>query len=487
MKTLIKGGYVVGFNGRGHEILKDGMVLIDNDSVSFVGFAYTQPVDRVIDAKGKLISPGFVNTHIHASSNVSDYFLNDPGKVDYFGSNYLTFLTPRKGAKGPQGLESFRVGGKLSLLQAIKNGSTTIQIYGGGAEGGEEFVDMVGEELGLRAYLAPSFRNVNFYYEDSGALRYVWSDDVGEKGLQQAIDFIKRHRGRYNGRIQGMLYPRQTDTCTPELLKKTKEAASELGVGIQIHAAINMIEFHQIALNYGTTPIGFLDRLGFLGPEVILGHCVFLNGHSWTALPRGNDLGLVADSGASISHCPFKYAKFGIALESLDRYLSRGVNVSLGTDSYPFDMVNEMRMASLMNRVAERDYLAGPYRDCFNAATLGGARALGRDDLGKIAPGAKADLFIADIQKIDYGAIFDPIKAFIEYGSGRDIETVIIDGRVVMEGRSFKGVDEQGLLTAVQAEAERIWAKIPDWDVFGRQAEDISPWAFPLLTGSDKK
>ena len=85
--------------------------------------------------------------------------MNDPGKTDYFGSNYLTYLTPRKGAKGPQGLEDFRVGGKFTLVHAIKNGSTTIQIYGGGAEGGDEFVDMVGK-LGLRAYLAPSYRNV---------------------------------------------------------------------------------------------------------------------------------------------------------------------------------------------------------------------------------------------------------------------------------------------------------------------------------------
>jgi cytosine/adenosine deaminase-related metal-dependent hydrolase len=173
-------------------------------------------------------------------------------------------------------------------------------------------------------------------------------------------------------------------------------------------------------------------------------------------------------------------------MESFDRYLARGVNVSLGTDSYPFDMVNEMRTASLMNRIAEGDYLAGSYRNCFNAATLGGAKALGRDDLGKLAPGAKADLFIADIRKIDYGAIFDPIKAFVEYGSGRDIETVMIDGRIVMEERCFNGVDEGKLLADVQAESERIWARIPEWDVFGRRAEDVSPWAFPLRTDPKK-
>lgn len=482
MKTLIQGGYVVGFNGKSHEILKEGVVVFENETISFVGFSYTGSVDKTVDARKKLVIPGFVNTHIHASSNAGDYFLNDPGKNDYFGSNYLTYLTPRKGAKGPQGLEDFRVGGKYTLIHAIKNGSTTIQVYGGGAEGGDEFVDMVGE-LGLRAYLAPSYRNVNFYY-DNGALRYVWNDEIGEKGLQQAVDFIKKHRGRHNGRIQGMLYPRQPDTCTPEILRKTKEAAKELGIGIQIHAAINLIEFHQIIAKYGKTPIAFLADLGFLGPEVILGHCVFISGHSWAVLPGGDDLKLIADSGSSISHCPFKYAKFGIAMESFDRYLANGVNVSLGTDSYPMDMVNEMRTASMANRFVERDYLAGSYGNVFNAATLGGAKAVGRDDLGKLCQGAKADVLIIDLAKIDYGAIFDPIKAFIEYGSGRDIDTVIIDGKTIVDGRRFLGVDEEDLLSKVQAEAEMIWGKIPEWDLKGRMAEEISPPAFPFKKSS---
>jgi cytosine/adenosine deaminase-related metal-dependent hydrolase len=478
MKTLVQGGYVVGFDGKNHEILKDGVVVFEGDTLLFVGHSYPGTVDRTIDARRKLVTPGFINTHIHANSNVGDYFLNDPGKTDYFGANYLTFLTPRKGTKGPQGLEDFRVGGKYTLIHAIKHGSTTIQVYGGGADGGEAFVDMVGE-LGLRAYLAPSYRNVNFQYED-GALRYLWNDEIGEKGLQQAIDFIKKHHGQYNGRIQGMLYPRQPDTCTPAILKKTKQAARELGVGIQIHAAMNLIEFHEIMAKHGKTPIRFLHDLGFLGPEVILGHCVFINGHSWTALPHGNDLQLMADTGTSVSHCPFKYAKFGILMESFDRYLAGGVTVSLGTDTFPMDMINEMRTASLANRFAEGDYLAGSYRDVFNAATLGGAKALGRDDLGRLCAGAKADLLVVDLAKTEYGAVFDPIKALVEYGSGRDIERVIIDGKTVVENGLFLGVDEAELLSKVQAEAEMIWAKIPEWDVLGRRAEEISPWAFPL-------
>lgn len=481
MRTLIQGGYVVGFNGTGHEILKDGVVVLEDDRVAHVGFSSPAPVDRTLDARGKLIFPGFINTHVHANSNAGDYFLNDPEKTDYFGSNYLTHLTPRTGARWPRGLEDFRVGGKFALVQAMKNGSTTIVIYGGGAEGGDDFVAMVGE-LGLRAYLAPSFRNVSFSYEETGALRYHWDDPLGEKGLQQAVAFIKRHGGSHNGRVQGMLFPRQPDTCTPELLLKTKAAARELGVGIQIHAAINLIEFHQILMAHGKTPIAFLDHLGFLGPEVILGHCVFLAGHSWSALPVSDDLRRIADSGASVSHSPLKYAKLGITMESFDRYRAGGVNVSLGTDSYPMDMVNEMRTASLANRFAERNYLAGAYRDLFNAATLGGARALGREDLGRLCPGARADLVIVDLKKVDYGAVLDPIKAFVEYGSGRDIETVIIDGRIVVEEGRVAGVDEADLLSRVQAQGEKFWATFPEWDHRGRRADEISPWAFPLRT-----
>lgn len=479
MKTRIKGGYVVGFNGKSHEILKDGEVVIENDKISFVGFSYSGTVDRTVSARGKLVSPGFINSHLHPNSNAGDYFLNDPGKTDYLGSNYLTFMTPRKGAKIPAGLENFRIAGKFCLVHLIKNGCTTAFIYGPGGPDADEFAAIVGE-LGLRAYISPAYRNVNFYYEESGALRYVWDDALGDKGLEHAAAFIRKHQGSHNGRIQGMLFPRQPDTCTPALLKRTKEVAKELGVGIQLHAAINMVEFHEILMKYGKTPIAFLEELGFLGPEILLGHCLFLTGHSWTELPRGDDLKLIADSGASVAHCPLKYAKLGIALESLDRYLARGVNVALGTDTYPLDMIHEMRVASLAARFADRDYLSGTYRDSFNAATLGGARAVGREDLGRLCPGAKADLMIVNLSKIEVGTVFDPIKALVEYGSGRDIETVIIDGKTVVDQGQFLGLNEGELLSRVQAEAETIWAKIPEWDLRGRTADQISPWAFPL-------
>jgi len=139
-----------------------------------------------------------------------------------------------------------------------------------------------------------------------------------------------------------------------------------------------------------------------------------------------------------------------------------------------------MRIACLASRFASRDYLAGSYGQAFNAATLGGAQVVGRADLGRLCPGAKADVVIVDLAKTAIGAVMDPIKALLEYGSGRDVETVIIDGQIVVDQGSFLGVDEAELLAAVQVESEGVWSRIQEWDFLERRAEQISPPAFPF-------
>ena len=156
----------------------------------------------------------------------------------------------------------------------------------------------------------------------------------------------------------------------------------------------------------------------------------------------------------------------GLALESLERYRARGINVALGTDTYPQDMVSEMRLAGLMCRKADESFRVGRPRDVFDAATLGGAKLLGRDDLGRLAPGAKADIIVVDLAQTHYGAVHDPIKSLVECGSGRDVETVI--------------VDEPALLAAVQAEAERLWRLVPDWHHSARPLDDIAPLSYPV-------
>jgi 5-methylthioadenosine/S-adenosylhomocysteine deaminase len=301
-------------------------------------------------------------------------------------------------------------------------------------------------------------------------------------GLQRAVAFAEEHDNEHNGRVRCMLYPAQLDTCSVELLKATRAAADEHGLRISLHAAMNMIEFQRMLREHGRSSLQLLHDIGFLRPDVLLGHCVFHAHHSWAHYPYLDDLQLLADSGASVAHAPYKYAKMGIMLESFERYRQLGINVALGTDTFPQDLISEMRLAGLMCRFAESSFRVGKARDVFDAATLGGARALGRDDLGRLAPGARADIVLVDLRAIHFGAVRDPIKSLVEYGSASDIDTVIVDGRTLIENKRALAVDEPKLLDAVRESGERTWAGAQDWHWSHQTVDQIAPMSYPVAT-----
>ena len=157
------------------------------------------------------------------------------------------------------------------------------------------------------------------------------------------------------------------------------------------------------------------------------------------------------------------------------------MNVGLGTDTYPRDLISEMRWASLLCKVVEHDFTVATAADVFNAATLAGARALRRDDIGRLAPGAKADIVILDMQSLRIGPYRDPIKALVNCGTGDDVETVIVDGRTVVADGRVVGIDEEALRREAQQEAERLWATVPEWHWQRLTTEQLSPISFPPL------
>jgi 5-methylthioadenosine/S-adenosylhomocysteine deaminase len=181
---------------------------------------------------------------------------------------------------------------------------------------------------------------------------------------------------------------------------------------------------------------------------------------------------------------PYKYAKMGIMLESLSRYRKLGINVALGTDTFPQDLMSEMRLAGLMSRFAEGSFRSGEAHEVFDAATLGGAQALGRDDLGRLTPGALADIVIVDLRGVHYGAVRDPIKSLVECGSGSDIDTVIVDGRTLIAARRAVTVNEAALMQEVQQSGERAWAGVSDWRWNRASVDDISPMSYPVAENS---
>jgi cytosine/adenosine deaminase-related metal-dependent hydrolase len=202
-------------------------------------------------------------------------------------------------------------------------------------------------------------------------------------------------------------------------------------------------------------------------------------GHSRVDYPRGDELKILAESGATVGHCPHKCAKMGFAMESFDQYRAAGVRIGLGTDTYPLDIIAEMRYASLISRLIDRNAAGARASEVFNAATVGGATALGRSDLGRLAPGAKADLVIFDLRTTRYGPVRDPINALVEYGSGADVETVIVDGEVVIESGRSTRIDDNELFTQAQSAANRAWDNWPARDWSDRTVERINPPPFP--------
>ena len=479
MRTLIQGGYVVGFDGREHEIIKDGVVVFDGNQIEYVGKQYPQPVDKKIEAKGCLVSPGFIDTHFHSGINASDYILNDSTKTDFFASNYLAHGGPTREGAHDAHLKDVDVGQRFSLIHVLKGGVTTTFDIGGPGGEPEQYVDMV-DQVGIRCGAGPSYKNVSFFHDRAGRLEYDWDDERGSKGLKTAVDFAKKFAGAGNGRMITMLFPGHVDSCTPELLKKTRIAAREIGVRVQIHATINLFEFHTVMQRERCTPIELLHKIGFLDPEVSLSHCIFISGHSWLAYPYGDDLKIIADSGAAVAYSPLKYLKLGIVMESFDKYLKAGINMGIGTDTFPKDILSDMRYAALASRLAEKSFLAGHPRDVFNAATLGGAKMLGRDDLGRLQKGAKADIAIVNLRDIAFGAVRDPIRSLVETAVSRDVRTVIVDGETLVDNGKYLRLNEEELLEKVQAKGEQVWDSVPKWHWTEKGIDEVVPPAFKI-------
>ena len=482
MTIRIDGGTVVGWSGTHHELVPEGSVLIEGETISYVGTDRTRRADRVIDASGKLVCPGFINLHVHSQLNVGDYLITDATKRDYFSANYFVFGAPVKEKAAPPPPESIAIGRRYALFSALKNGATTILDPGGGPGDLGEYVEIVGA-IGARLFFSPPFRSHDIFTDAEGRHYYEARADGGRPGLERAVDFIRKYHGAKNGRLQGLLNPAQAETCEPALLKETAAAAKELGVPIHIHAAGNLRELVHILYHYRKPVIEYLADTGILRPGTVLGHTVFIAGNSRVDFPFGDELKILSGSGASVGHCPHKYAKMAIAAESFDRYVEAGVNMGLGTDTYPLDIISEMRYTSLISRLVDRKYHGARPERVFNAATVWGARALGRDDLGRLAPGAKADVVVVDLRTTRYGPVRDPVTALVEYGSGADVDTVLVNGEVVIDqGRSTR-IDEAELYSRADAAAKRAWDNWPKRDWAGRTVEEILPPAFPTRHG----
>ena len=479
MRTKLQGGVVVAFDGQSHVLIQGGVVVWDDDRITYVGKEYTESVDRTLSAPNRLIMPGLIDLHWHAGVRANWRLTSDHGDPQFFGAGFPNTDASRYGAVYPLSEAEAETGAMLNILELLSGGCTTLVEVGAPALLVKHLVTQV-ERFGVRAYLGPGYRSATHYRDAEGVIQYAWDEAAGQKGLEAARQFIGESDGRADGRIRGMLFPLQVDTCTRELLQETAKAAESLGAPVQIHTGQNLLEFHQTLRKYRRTPVELLDDAGLLGPQTILGHCIMVSGHPQAHYPDGHDLERITSARAHVAHCPVSLGRRGMHLHHLASYLDRGINVGLGTDIHPFDLIREMRDAGLICKVAAETPNRGTAREVFNAATLGGAKALGRDDLGRLAPGAKADVVIVNQQALHYGVTRDPIRSLVDCGVAGDVETVIVDGKVVMENRHIPGAPPiDSLLTRAQAFAEAYWSAYAQLDWQGRSADEAFPNAFP--------
>jgi len=472
----IKGKFIVAFDGQEHRLLDDGVVIIEENRINYVGKSYNDEVDQWIDASRSLVIPGLINTHIHASTAPKDKsFLEDVGARHF----YMSSLGENLAALGlSMRKEDHDVFAKYSMAECLRSANTTIVEIGMvGSLGANRTVELIGE-LGIRACEGPSIYDGVWDRTEGANIQTKWLElEEGLKRLEDAEKFVEMYKGALNGRLIPTLYPDKVDTNSAELQKAVRAKANELKVPVSIHAAQWVVEFQNMLRMYRRTPIEFLHDTGLLGPDLIIAHGWAIAGHPLIAYPpvNGGDLPLLAQSGATVSHDPVVFVKRGNKMHSHSRYLQAGVNVSIGTDTAPQDMLNEMRIASYVSKLADWDCYSGSSKEIFNSATLGGANGLRYSDLGRITPGALADIAIINLETINMVPIRDPIRNLVNCASRQDVQHVIVDGKIVVEDGKFLTINEENLLKEVQKVTEGIWDRLPDNHYLNWTADEISP------------
>jgi cytosine/adenosine deaminase-related metal-dependent hydrolase len=476
MTTIIENGTVVGFDGEQHRIINNGMVVFDEEKIIHVGKSYAGDADERVDAQGRLVTPGFINTHSHSQTPLSPHHLTvDIGLDPYYQHAGIGMHIARKGAtRDVKSEDEWSAVARLSLVKRLLSGTTTFIEVGGG---NQELVRLT-DEIGIRGYVSPGYKSANWVFDEKGRFGYEWDEEKGWKGLEQAVKFVERNHGSCGDRVRGMLFPAQVDTCTPELFAATREKADELKVGIQTHVGQRLIEFQEIVRRHLKTPVQFLHSTGLLGPDFIAGHCIFASGHSKTGWPGHDDQRLLAETGSSIAYCPVVFTRNAVAMESFGKNIRFGVNMTVGTDNYPQDIINEMRWASMLSKVVDFDRTSASSAEVFDAVTINASKALGRTDLGRLQPGAKPDVVVMDLQTTRIAPVYDPIKSLVNAATSDNVDKVYCDGKLLVDEGRVLGVDERKLLEEVQKIADTEWKKVSQWDYASRELREYAPMSY---------
>lgn len=412
------------------DIIRDAEIAVRDNEIYHVGPAGSVPADfkadQVLNRPGMVAMPGFVNCHTHAAMTLFRGYADDLPLMQWLKEKIWPLeehLTP----------EHIHAGTMLSCAEMIRGGTTT-------------FADMyfamdkvaeAAEQSGMRAVLSRGM---------------IGFGPNADQAMEESITFIEQWNGAAGGRVTTMFGPHAPYTCPPEYLRRVVEQAGRMGVGIHIHLAETEDEISEILEKYGRSPVVLMEETGLFEVPVLAAHCVHLD---------DRDIEILARHRVGIAHNPQSNMKLASGVAPVTRLLEAGALVGLGTDGAAsnnnLDMMEEMRAAAMLQKVHNGSATAIPARQALRMATADGARALGLGDrVGRIAPGLLADIILLDMHKPHLYPLHD-IYAHVAYAAAAaDVDTVIIDGRVVMEERGLLTVDEDRILEQAQAAAESL-------------------------------
>jgi len=324
-------------------------------------------------------------------------------------------------------------------------------------------------ELGLRICSSGWLHDVDFERVHEGVWDY--RPEIGQRTLGYGIDLYERWHGAFDGRATVMLAPHAIDTCSRPFLRDVNRERRRLGLKVMTHLAQSRVEVEQVRRRDGMTPTEAVDDCGLLDGDLIAAHCVVMT---------SQDVARAGRAGITVAHAP-KISFAGGYLPTTVAMRRAGAHVALATDNMHADIVEVMRWALASARLQERAITADwTSTEVFHMATLGSARCLGRDhELGSLKVGKKADLVLFDFRRAHLTPAFHPLGTLVHVGVGRDVSTVIVDGRIVVAQGRATLVDEEDIRRAAAIAAESLWTRVagqpPGPELVARLSKGPSP------------
>jgi len=414
---LIKNGLVLSMVSDSPDILKAD-IYIEGDKISKIGPNIPlEGVEKVIEAAGKVVMPGLVNCHNHAAMALLRGYSDDLRLMDWLSQKIWPAEDKMNG-------QDIYCGTMLAAAEMIKSGTTTFaDMYA--------FMNRVAEAVqdsGMRASLCQGL---------------TFLDERGQKRIEYTYRLFENWHGRAGGRITAMIGPHAPYTVPPDKMKLVVDLAIELNAAVHIHLAETSEEVDQIFKKYGKSPTKYLADLGlFDSCRVLLAHAVHLT---------GDDISIIKNIQGGVSHNPVSNMKLGCGVAPVVELRKAGITVGLGTDgagsASTLDMFQEIKTAAWMQKNRFFDPTALTAYDVLRMATAEGAKVLGLDsEIGTLEAGKKADIIIIDIQKPHLYPHNDLCSLLAYSASGSDVETAIINGKIVMENRVLLSINEKEVL-----------------------------------------